>query len=73
MSWDNHFALWKESEAIAIHFNELIITLRTQALGGLAPITGNIIHKQTRTPPPVRPRRTEPSANGNPEHTIGIR
>ena len=43
MSWENHFELWKESEAIAIHFNELIITLRTQALGGLAATTAILL------------------------------
>lgn len=30
------FALWEKYEAIAMHFNDLIMRLRTQALGGLA-------------------------------------
>lgn len=34
-----YLALWKEYEAVAMHFNELIIKLRTQALGGVAAIS----------------------------------
>lgn len=36
MDWSDQFALWKEYESIAIHFNQLILSLRTQALGGVA-------------------------------------
>jgi hypothetical protein len=35
----NTFELWKEYENIAMHFNELIIQLRSRALGGVAVIT----------------------------------
>jgi hypothetical protein len=31
----SNFALWEKYEDVAMHFNELIIRLRTQALGGL--------------------------------------
>ncbi len=34
--WDDYFKLWKHYEDIAMHFNELIIRLRTQSIGGLA-------------------------------------
>jgi hypothetical protein len=34
----NVFQMWKEYEAIAIHFNDLILKLRIQALGGVAAI-----------------------------------
>ena len=34
----NIFELWKEYERVAMHFNELLIKLRTQALGGVAVI-----------------------------------
>lgn len=34
--WQNHFELWSKYEDIAMHFNQLLITLRTQALGGVA-------------------------------------
>jgi hypothetical protein len=30
------FALWKSYEGVAMHFNDLLIRLRTQALGGVA-------------------------------------
>jgi hypothetical protein len=30
------FTLWKEYESIAMHFNDLLIRLRTQTLGGVA-------------------------------------
>lgn len=30
------FAVWKEYEGVAMHFNDLLIRLRTQALGGVA-------------------------------------
>lgn len=33
------FEVWKEYETIAMHFNELLIQLRTRALGGIAVIT----------------------------------
>ena len=33
------FELWKEYENIAMHFNELIIQLRSRALGGIAVVT----------------------------------
>lgn len=33
------FEVWKEYESIAMHFNELLIQLRTRALGGIAVIT----------------------------------
>lgn len=33
------FDVWKEYEKIAMHFNELLIQLRTRALGGIAVIT----------------------------------
>lgn len=33
--WDI-FAVWKEYEKITMHFNDLLIKLRTQALGGVA-------------------------------------
>jgi hypothetical protein len=32
------FKLWKEYEGVAMHFNELIIKLRSQSLGGVAAI-----------------------------------
>lgn len=34
----NIFEVWKEYEAVASHFNELLIRLRTQPLGGVAAI-----------------------------------
>ena len=33
------FEVWKEYESIAMHFNDLILKLRVQALGGTAAIT----------------------------------
>jgi hypothetical protein len=36
------FNVWKEYESIAMHFNELIIRLRTHALGGVAAISAII-------------------------------
>lgn len=36
------FNVWKEYEGIAMHFNELIIRLRTHALGGVAAISAII-------------------------------
>src|SRR6516162_8757312 len=30
------FSVWKEYEGVAMHFNDLLIRLRTQALGGVA-------------------------------------
>jgi hypothetical protein len=33
------FKLWKEYEKIAVHFNDLILRLRVQALGGVAAIS----------------------------------
>jgi hypothetical protein len=30
------FSVWKEYESVAMHFNDLLIRLRTQALGGVA-------------------------------------
>jgi len=33
------FEVWKEYESIAMHFNELLIKLRIQALGGIAAIS----------------------------------
>jgi hypothetical protein len=35
----NIFEVWKEYEAIAMHFNDLIIQLRIRALGGIAAIS----------------------------------
>src|SRR5215831_9069321 len=32
----NLFLVWKEYEGVAMHFNDLLIRLRTQALGGVA-------------------------------------
>jgi hypothetical protein len=32
----NRFELWKEYEGVAMHFNDLIIRLRSQSLGGVA-------------------------------------
>lgn len=32
----NLFSVWKEYEGVAMHFNDLLIRLRTQALGGVA-------------------------------------
>lgn len=32
----NLFSVWKEYESVAMHFNDLLIRLRTQALGGVA-------------------------------------
>ncbi len=32
------FKLWKEYEGVAMHFNELIIKLRSQSLGGVAAV-----------------------------------
>jgi hypothetical protein len=32
----NLFQVWKEYEGVAMHFNDLLIRLRTQALGGVA-------------------------------------
>jgi hypothetical protein len=34
----SEFALWDKYESVAMHFNELLIRLRTQALGGLTGI-----------------------------------
>lgn len=39
LSFDQSFALWKEHEAIAMHFNDLITRFRLQALGGTATIS----------------------------------
>jgi len=36
MSPINRFDLWKEYERVAMHFNDLIIRLRSQSLGGVA-------------------------------------
>lgn len=37
-SEEEEFALWQKYEDVAMHFNGLIIKLRTQALGGIAAI-----------------------------------
>ncbi len=34
----DYFKVWKEYEGVAMHFNDLLIRLRTQALGGVAVI-----------------------------------
>lgn len=34
-----YLALWKEYEGVAMHFNELLMRLRTQALGGVAALS----------------------------------
>jgi hypothetical protein len=34
----DRFELWKEYEGVAMHFNDLIIKLRSQSLGGVAAI-----------------------------------
>jgi hypothetical protein len=36
---DKLFTIWKEYEQIAVHFNDLILKLRVQALGGVAAIS----------------------------------
>ena len=48
----DRFALWKEYEAIAMHFNDLIIRLRTQSLGAVAAFAtlAAIITKGDTTP-----------------------
>jgi len=41
------FEAWKEYEKVAVHFNELIIRLRSQSLGGvaaLATLAGVVLH-----------------------------
>ena len=40
--WEKFFKLWCEYEKIAMHFNDLIIKVRTQALAGVA-ATGAIL------------------------------
>jgi hypothetical protein len=37
-STSNRIEVWKEYEVIAMHFNDLLIRLRTQALGGVAAV-----------------------------------
>jgi hypothetical protein len=41
-TFDDVFKLWSKYEDIAMHFNELLIRLRVQALGGLT-ISGSLI------------------------------
>src|SRR4030043_410255 len=44
-----YFKLWKSYEDVAMHFNDLIIRLRTQSIGGLAAlatILGIFLHSQ---------------------------
>ncbi|MDZ4858902.1 MAG: hypothetical protein SGI88_07945 [Candidatus Hydrogenedentes bacterium] len=36
--WDRLFELWKKYEEIAMHFNDLILKVRIQALGGVAAV-----------------------------------
>ena len=43
MEWNEYFMLWKEQQTIAIHFNEIILTLRTQALGAVAATTAILV------------------------------
>ncbi len=38
MAPEERFKLWNKYEDVAMHFNELLIRLRTQALGGIATI-----------------------------------
>ncbi len=38
MNSQERICLWKKYEEVAMHFNELLIRLRTQALGGVATI-----------------------------------
>jgi hypothetical protein len=48
-SEDYYFKLWKSYEDVAMHFNDLIIKLRTQSIGGLAAlatILGIFLHSQ---------------------------
>lgn len=43
----DRFAVWQEYEKIAMHFNDLLMRLRTQSLGGVAAIAafaGVIVH-----------------------------
>src|SRR5262245_11188735 len=51
--WQNHFELWSRYEDIAMHFNQLLITLRTQALGGVAAavaiIVGLLAHRDSQS------------------------
>jgi hypothetical protein len=51
-NWKNLFELWSKYEDIAMHFNQLLITLRTQALGGVAvgvsAIVGLLAYKEGR-------------------------
>jgi hypothetical protein len=45
---EQRIKLWKEYENVAMHFNELLIRLRTQALGAVATIVtaaGLVIHQ----------------------------
>lgn len=45
-----YFKVWKSYEEVAMHFNDLIIRLRTQSIGGLAAlatILGIILHAQS--------------------------
>lgn len=42
MTWGQYFEVWKQYEKIAMHFNDLIIRLRTQSIGGLAALAAII-------------------------------
>lgn len=46
------FTVWKEYEAVAIHFNEIILKLRFQALGGVAALSAliGVVLKATLMP-----------------------
>jgi hypothetical protein len=48
----NAFEVWKEYEKIAMHFNDLLMKLRTQSLGGVAAIAtlAGIVAKTDLTP-----------------------
>jgi hypothetical protein len=48
----NRFKVWKEYEGVAMHFNELIIKLRSQSLGAVAvfaTLAGVIVKSDTST------------------------
>jgi hypothetical protein len=52
MELEQRMKLWKEYEGVAMHFNELLIRLRTQALGAVATIVtaaGLVLHQSGST------------------------
>lgn len=47
--WEKFFKLWCEYEKVAMHFNDLIIKLRTQALAGVAATAAILVGFLSRT------------------------